>query len=204
MGRGCGCWAWHVRVGSNHRPRPSESRALAAELRTYRQSGSPDDFALPRSGRTSRSGGPKAEHEVRANVDLRFVSALLCLCAKGLLDGSGGWIRTNVPSFKGWCLRPLDYAASAWRRAGGSNARGDVIAGLGLASQPLATRAALRVVLGRRVVSDDSDGGSLRQKAAAAQAAVLETTSRSRRGMGRCDRVSRSAPWFLARCGHRA
>ena len=29
------------------------------------------------------------------------------------MDGSGGWIRTNVPSFKGWCLRPLDYTASA-------------------------------------------------------------------------------------------
>ena len=27
--------AWHVRVGSNHRPRLSESRALASELRTY-------------------------------------------------------------------------------------------------------------------------------------------------------------------------
>ena len=39
----------------------------------------PDDFALPRSGRTSRSNGPKAEHEVRANVDLRLVRALLCL-----------------------------------------------------------------------------------------------------------------------------
>ena len=25
---------WHVRVGSNHRPRPSEGRALPAELRT--------------------------------------------------------------------------------------------------------------------------------------------------------------------------
>ena len=80
------------------------------------------------------------------------------------LDGSGGWTRTNVPSFKGWCLRPLDYAAPVWRRAGESNARGDVITGLGLASQPLATRAALRVVLRRRVVSADSDGGSLRQK----------------------------------------
>lgn len=28
-------------------------------------------------------------------------------------SGSGAWIRTKVPSFKGWCLRPLDYAASA-------------------------------------------------------------------------------------------
>ena len=30
------------------------------------------------------------------------------------MDGSGAWIRTKVPSFKGWCLRPLDYAASVW------------------------------------------------------------------------------------------
>ena len=80
------------------------------------------------------------------------------------MSGQGGWIRTNVPSFKGWCLRPLDYAASDWRGAGGSNARGDVITGLGLASQPLATRAALRVVLRRRVVSADSDDGSRRQR----------------------------------------
>ena len=77
--------------------------------------------------------------------------------------GSGGWIRTNVPSFKGWCLRPLDYTASIRRRAGGSNARGDVIAGLGLASQPLASRAALRV-WSRRCVSADSGDGSRRQK----------------------------------------
>ena len=35
MGHGGGTSRWRVRVDSNHRPRPSESRALAAELRTY-------------------------------------------------------------------------------------------------------------------------------------------------------------------------
>src|SRR5579862_3992118 len=31
------CAHWRVRVDSNHRPRPSESRALAAELRTRKR-----------------------------------------------------------------------------------------------------------------------------------------------------------------------
>lgn len=69
---------------------------------------------------------------------------------------------------KAGCLRPLDYTPSVfmlswWRRASGSNARGDGVTGLGLASQPLATRAALRSDR-RMQVSADSDAGSHRQK----------------------------------------
>ena len=51
-----------------------------------------------------------------------------------------------------------------WRRASESNARGDGVAGLGLASQPLATRAALLVGHQHRLFNADSDRGSHRQK----------------------------------------
>jgi hypothetical protein len=51
-----------------------------------------------------------------------------------------------------------------WRRASESNARGDGVAGLGLASQPLATRAALLVDHRHRPFNADSDRGSGRQK----------------------------------------
>ena len=65
----------------------------------------PDDFALPRSGMTSRSDGSKAEHEGRANVDLRFVRALLCLSAKGL-----AWMAAAVGLLAPLGLRPAPTA----------------------------------------------------------------------------------------------
>ena len=51
-----------------------------------------------------------------------------------------------------------------WRRASGSNARGDDVAELGLASQPLATRAAFLGWHKRRSLNARSNLGSRRQK----------------------------------------
>lgn len=103
---------WHVRVGSNHRPRLSESRALASELRTYGKSTVRPDGT---SAATCSVGACTGASWPIRTADLPVRSRLLCSAELTRHGFDGGLLaKPAVPA----CLLDLCGSIRACKRPG--------------------------------------------------------------------------------------